>query len=95
MKYVYYRFKCDHRGLHYFRVKKIKGEPTPLVVKITIGTQPKKGRPFCVGITLIKYITFISSYGWKMESEEWNNSIKEITEAEYNKAFELLMKKLK
>ena len=86
----YYRLIGDYKGHHYFKVDHHNMDNP--VIKVTFGTQPKRGRPYCPGITMIKYTSFIGNYGWNMENRK---DIKEITKTEYDKAFDGLLKKLK
>lgn len=90
MSTSYYRMVSKYKGHHYFKVV----DNQENVVKVTFGAQPKAGRPFCPGITLIKYTTFISSYGWKMEDPTYNRDITKITKKEYDQAFGICLKKL-
>lgn len=92
METKFYRVISDYKGHHYFMVK----SPENPVVKVTFGVQPKKGRPFCPGITLINYNTFISSYGWNMTArfKEAKSTISEITKEEFEKAKKTLSKTL-
>lgn len=86
----HYRMISKYKGHHYFKLK----EGSDLVTKVTVGTQPKKGRPYCVGITLITLSTFVSSYGWKLDDPEWNTDIKKISKKEYQEAFNIVLKKI-
>ncbi len=88
----YYRMVDKYKGHHYFKVNPIKMSE---VVKITVGTQPKAGRPYCFGITFIKYLTFVSSYGWRKDDPRWNPNILRISKKEYDSAFDLVVKRLK
>lgn len=87
----YYRMIDPYKGHHYFKVNPIKMSD---VVKITVGTQPKAGRPYCFGITLLKYVTWTSSYGWRKDDPHYNTNIKKISKEEYESAFNLVTKKL-
>jgi hypothetical protein len=82
----YYFYSNKHQGQRYFKV-----DPFKDVIQVVVHTQPKKGRPFMKGITLMKYLTFLQSWGWKMEESIY---LKEITKKEYEKAFAKILKKL-
>lgn len=88
----YYRMVDQYKGHHYFKVNPITMER---VVKITVGTQPKAGRPYCFGITLLKYVTFTSSYGWRKDDPNYNTNIQKISKKEYEDAFDLVVKRLR
>lgn len=90
MRKKYYRLINDYKGHHYFKV----GEPDEPVLKITFGTQPKAGRPWCPGITLIKYITFVSSYGWNLDGKVKGGGygLRRITKKEFDQAYQTLLK---
>lgn len=83
----YYLYKSEWRGERYFKVA-----PWKDVVQIVVYTQPKKGRPYQKGITLMKYISFIGSWGWKLKESK---NIKEVSKAEFEKMFEKILKRLR
>lgn len=83
----YYEFSNPNIGKRYF---KVNGENID-VVQVIAHTQSKKGRPYQKGITLIKYTTFIGSWGWKMSSSRF---MKQISKSEYEKQFNKTLKKL-
>ena len=90
--YKYYRLMSTYKGQHYFRVH--TGESKD-VTKITYGIQPKTGVPYCPGITLIKYSTYVTAYGIFKDGLSKNTFIKEITKAEYDMAFKIIMQHLR
>lgn len=89
----YFRLINRYKGHHYFEER---GE-NKLVTKITFGVSKKKGRAFCPGVTLIKYDTYLSAYKWYIDSinEDRSPVFTEITKEEYDKAFDLIQKRLR
>jgi len=84
----YYKLIHPNKGHHYFRVKSTDDD----VLKVTFGVQPKKGRPWCPGITLIRYTTFIASYGWNLSGKfPRGYQAEEITEEEFEAAYKTLI----
>lgn len=95
-QHKYYRIVHEYKGQHYFKVT----EGSSYVVKITYGTQPKKGRPFCPGITLINAKTFWNNYAWQVKPRNQviksdQSYCKEIEKKEYTDAYNCIIKKLK
>lgn len=92
MKQGYYRLVHQYKGHHYFKVEKVN-EP---ILKITFGVQPKKGRPWCPGITNISYNTFISSYAWQYTDSNTKPSfgLKKISKQEFDTATKIMLKAL-
>lgn len=92
----YYRLKHPFLGLHYFKVQEKIGEDYSDVIRVTFGNgKIKKGRPYNPGITLSRYSTFIANYAWQKDKPERKLFISEISKEEYEKAYKLLLKKLK
>lgn len=82
----YYRYESEHVGIKFFRVIEFED-----VLQIISKQQKKTGRPYCPGITKIKYTTFISSSGWRLKESRF---IKEITERQFQKEFDKMVKRL-
>ncbi len=76
----YYRYQDTYSSIKFFKVKDQYSD----VVQVIHTHTPKVGRSYCVGITLIKYTSFIGNYGWKLA--ESKNCI-EITKNDFTKAF--------
>lgn len=87
IKPQYFAYSNPNIGKRYF---KVYGENLD-VVQVISSTQSKKGRPYQKGITLIKYTTFIGSWGWKMSSSRF---MKRIKKKEYDLQFNKVLKKL-
>jgi len=96
MEAIYYRLVHEKKGHHYFKVLSNQED----VIKITFGNQPKRGGVDPSGITLLKYCTFISSYGWNLSRrsdhhELYMSKMQVITKKEYDLAFRIITKKLR
>lgn len=83
----YYKYETPHTGIRYFKVKDNHSD----VVQIVYSHKEKVGRAYCIGITLIKYTSFIGNYGWKLDESKY---IKEVTAEEYAIAFVETFQKL-
>ncbi len=86
-KTKYYFYSNLNQGRRYFKVQPFKD-----VVQIVVHVQPKKGRPYQKGITLMRYTTFLSSWGWKLNESK---NLKQITEKEYELIFDKILKRLR
>jgi hypothetical protein len=84
----YYKYKDDYSGIKYFKV----GEIDEDVTQVIYTHKEKKGRAYCLGITKIKYTTFISSYGWKIKESKY---CIQVEKSEYEDAFSETLLKLK
>jgi hypothetical protein len=87
MKTKYYRFYSQDKGERFFKVTHYKD-----VVQIITKNQSKKGRPYATGITFIKYITFVATYGFKFWRDP--NKLKAITKGEFEIQFTKMVNKL-
>jgi hypothetical protein len=83
--FKYYYYYNPNVGVRYFRVKKGKD-----VMQIIDSVQIKKGRAYTTGVTFIGYISFVGSWGWKLDE---SRNIVEISEKTFNKVLEKMIKK--
>jgi len=74
----YYFYSNKYQGERYFKVEGNDNDVLQIITKVT----EKKGRAYCIGVTYIKYITFIGSWGWKLSESK---NIKEIKRKEFDK----------
>ena len=88
MKSKYYKYETAFSGVKYFKVTGVTAD----VVQIVYSQKKKVGRAYCIGVTLIKYVTFIANYGRGVEDGRW---IKEVPAKEWDKAFNEVLNKLK
>jgi hypothetical protein len=84
--FKYYYYYNPNVGARYFKVKKGKD-----VMQVISSVQIKKGRAYTEGITFIGYISFIGSWGWKLDE---SRNIVEISEKKFNKVLEKMIKKI-
>ena len=84
---MYYRYDNKYVGEKFFRTN-----GTNDVLSIVSSVQEKKGRTFCIGVTYIKYSTFIGSWGWKLEESK---NIVEIKKSEFNYELKKMVNKFK
>lgn len=84
----YYSYSNIHQGERYFRVKDNNSDVLQIVTKVT----EKKGRVYCLGVSYIRYSTFIGSWGWKMKESRW---LKEITKNDFNSQLKKMIKMIK
>ena len=82
----YYRYFNINQGERFFKVR-----PKKNVIQVIVSVQLKKGRAYTQGISIMKYSTFIGSYGWKMKE---SRNITEISREEFYKKFNKILKKL-
>ncbi len=87
MKAKYYRHYNEYQGERFFKV--VKGKD---VLQIVASTAIKRGRPYMAGINMMKYISFIGSWGWKMQE---SRCLTEISKKEFEKKFLKIINKLK
>jgi hypothetical protein len=83
----YYHYSNPNVGERYF---KVRGKSSP-VLQVVSAIQIKKGRANCIGISLIGYVSFIGSWGWKKEESRF---LKEISKGKFEKALTKTMKKI-
>lgn len=83
----YYFYSNPNQGERYFRVEGEK-EVLQIVTKVT----EKKGRTYCIGISYIKYSTFIGSWGWKINE---SRNIREIHQSSFDRELEKMIKKFR
>lgn len=83
-KSKYYKFSNENVGIRYFKVNQ-----SEYVLQVISHTQKKKGRPFQKGVNLIRYSSFIGSWGWKLDNSKF---IKEITKDEFEKQLNKMIK---
>lgn len=86
--YKYYKYENAQVGTNYFRV----GKPTQDVLKITSHQTLKLGRPYCIGVTFVKYNTWITKYAWDIELKR---NFPEITKEEFDKVLDEMCAKFK
>ncbi len=82
---AYYFYSNPNQGERYFKVRDGKD-----VMQIIESVQMKAGRPYALGVTYIKYQSFLSSWGWKLKE---SRNIKVISEKKFNKVLERMIKK--
>ncbi len=87
LKIAYYFYSNPYNGERYFKVE--EGKDVVMQI-IESNGQEKRGRPYVIGVSYIKYMSFLSSWGWRLKESK---NIKVISEKKFNKVLDKMIKK--